>query len=493
MPRRRGAFVSGRSSPGSTTGIRPCSPTWRPTLDIVSGGRLELGIGAGWNEEESGAYGIALGSPETSAATASKRHVRSSSAFSRDETTSFRGPTTQLTDARCNPKPIQRPHPPICIGGNGEKRTLRTAARFAQHWNFVGGTVEEFARKRDVLREHCSSLGRDPEEILLSSHVRFEGDPVADCRRRGGTWRGGSRARHRLSAAAAHTRGARAVGGRLPGDELSPDDQLSSARAGRDWPISELRGPNLVQCLQDAGSQSPSWSHGALANEIDGLRRALGAKALERIAPHCTLIPPVQCPRGEPRGCSSVVRNAAAKSTPIAVTSDRWTTFWPRTPVLYLAVNGDIAAISALRENLGTGPLAPPSGRPGRQFVPHLTLDQRIDPGRLAHALEALADYRASYCFERVTVLDQDADHRWQPLADAALGRPAVAGRGSSRPGAFRGRAARSRGRRLGGRAVGSLPRQRTGRRSARSAVRARRRARTALSGSPTVRSAARC
>ncbi len=56
---------------------------------------------------------------------------------------------------------------------------MRTAARFAQHWNFVGGTAEEFARKRDVLREHCEDLGRDPGEILLSSHVRFEGDPAA--------------------------------------------------------------------------------------------------------------------------------------------------------------------------------------------------------------------------------------------------------------------------------------------------------------------------
>ena len=148
------------------------------TLDIVSGGRLELGIGAGWNEEESGAYGISVGTPK-------ERSDRFEEACEviigllSDDTTSFRGTYYELTSARCNPKPIQRPHPPICIGGNGEKRTLRTAARFAQHWNFVGGTDEEFARKRDVLREHCEDLGRDPGEILLSSHVRFEGDPAA--------------------------------------------------------------------------------------------------------------------------------------------------------------------------------------------------------------------------------------------------------------------------------------------------------------------------
>jgi F420-dependent oxidoreductase-like protein len=148
------------------------------TLDIVSAGRLEIGIGAGWNEEESGAYGIPLG-------TLKERSDRLEEACQvligllSEETTSFKGNFYALTDARCNPKPIQRPHPPICIGGSGERRTLRTVARFAQHWNFVGGTVEEFSHKREVLYEHCADLGRNPEEILLSSHVRFEGGPSA--------------------------------------------------------------------------------------------------------------------------------------------------------------------------------------------------------------------------------------------------------------------------------------------------------------------------
>ena len=148
------------------------------TLDIISGGRLEIGLGAGWNEEESGAYGIALGSP----AQRSDRFEEGCEVIVdllSKETTSFSGSYFQLQDARCEPKPVQRPHPPVCIGGNGERRTLRTAARFAQHWNFVGGTPEEFARKRDVLHEHCRAIGRDPAEILLSSHVRLDpsGDP----------------------------------------------------------------------------------------------------------------------------------------------------------------------------------------------------------------------------------------------------------------------------------------------------------------------------
>jgi hypothetical protein len=74
---------------------------------------------------------------------------------------------------------VQTPHPPIVIGGSGEKRTLRTTARFAQHWNYVGGSPEEFARKRDVLHAHCADIGRDPAEITLSSHVRMgDGGPA---------------------------------------------------------------------------------------------------------------------------------------------------------------------------------------------------------------------------------------------------------------------------------------------------------------------------
>ncbi|MBE1493265.1 F420-dependent oxidoreductase-like protein [Amycolatopsis lexingtonensis] len=145
------------------------------TLDIVSGGRLEIGIGAGWNEEESGAYGMQLG-------TVKERSDRFEEACEvlvgllTQETTTFRGEHYQLKDARCEPKAVQTPHPPICIGGSGEKRTLRTTAKYAQHWNFVGGTPEEFARKRDVLHAHCADIGRDPGEIMLSSHVRLGPD-----------------------------------------------------------------------------------------------------------------------------------------------------------------------------------------------------------------------------------------------------------------------------------------------------------------------------
>src|ERR1700728_2157636 len=108
------------------------------TLDIISDGRLDLGIGAGWNEQESGAYGIPLGTPR-------ERSDRFEEACEvligllSDEHTTFSGKYYSLTDARCEPKGPQKPHVPICIGGSGERRTLRSAARLAQHSDFVRG------------------------------------------------------------------------------------------------------------------------------------------------------------------------------------------------------------------------------------------------------------------------------------------------------------------------------------------------------------------
>ncbi|MBA3653773.1 MAG: LLM class F420-dependent oxidoreductase [Actinobacteria bacterium] len=145
------------------------------TLDVISGGRLELGLGAGWNLEECDAYGIELGSLK-------ERFDRFDEALEvitsllTNETSDFKGQYFTLTAARCEPKAVQRPYPPICIGGTGEKRTLRSTARFAQHWNYPGGTVEEFSKKLDVLRGHCAAIGRDPAEITVSTHLRLGAD-----------------------------------------------------------------------------------------------------------------------------------------------------------------------------------------------------------------------------------------------------------------------------------------------------------------------------
>jgi F420-dependent oxidoreductase-like protein len=148
------------------------------TIDIISDGRLEIGLGAGWNDQESSAYGLALGTPR-------ERSDRFEEACAvlvgllGSTSTTFHGTYFDLEEARCEPKPVQQPHPPICIGGSGERRTLRTAARFAQHWNFVGGPPDELRRKIEVLHAHCVDVGRDPSEITISTHVRHAGDPAA--------------------------------------------------------------------------------------------------------------------------------------------------------------------------------------------------------------------------------------------------------------------------------------------------------------------------
>ena len=146
------------------------------TLDIVSGGRLELGIGAGWNQEEADAYGIDLG------ATLTERFDRFDEACEiivgmlTQPTTTVAGRHYRVTDAYCEPKPVQRPHPPICIGGTGEKRTLPAVARWAQHWNHPGTSVADWKAKIEVLHGCCASVGRDPSEITTSTHLRFSPD-----------------------------------------------------------------------------------------------------------------------------------------------------------------------------------------------------------------------------------------------------------------------------------------------------------------------------
>jgi len=145
------------------------------TLDIISEGRLELGIGAGWNQEECDAYGIEL-PPLRERFDRFDESLEAIVGLLSNETTNLAGRHYQLTDARCEPKPVQQPHPPICIGGTGPKRTLPAAARWAQHWNHPGGTVDQWEQSLDVLRGHCAAIGRDVSEITTSTHLRLAVD-----------------------------------------------------------------------------------------------------------------------------------------------------------------------------------------------------------------------------------------------------------------------------------------------------------------------------
>jgi F420-dependent oxidoreductase-like protein len=147
------------------------------SLDVISGGRLELGIGAGWNEEESAAYGIDL-PPLRERFDRLEEACAVLDLLLTQETASFDGAHYRLRDARCEPKPVQRPRPPIVIGG-GEKRTLRIAARWADQWNAPGATPEVLAHKMAVLHGHCADIGRDPAAIEISVQVRSDGEPSA--------------------------------------------------------------------------------------------------------------------------------------------------------------------------------------------------------------------------------------------------------------------------------------------------------------------------
>jgi F420-dependent oxidoreductase-like protein len=140
------------------------------TVDIISNGRLELGIGAGWNEMETTAYGIEL-PPLKERFDQFDEGTQILIGLLRDEVTDFAGEHFTMTNARNEPKPVQRPHPPITIGGNGPKRTLLATAKWAQQWNAIVPTPEAWLASKAILLEHCAAVGRDPSDIECSVNV----------------------------------------------------------------------------------------------------------------------------------------------------------------------------------------------------------------------------------------------------------------------------------------------------------------------------------
>lgn len=139
------------------------------TLDIISGGRLVCGIGAGWQENEHAAYGI----PFYSRAERLHRLEEACQvllALWIQHKATFGGQYYQLNEAPLYPKPLQKPHPELLVGGGGEKLTLRIVARYADHWNVWGGPGI-LRRKSQILEEHCEAVGRDPKAITRSANM----------------------------------------------------------------------------------------------------------------------------------------------------------------------------------------------------------------------------------------------------------------------------------------------------------------------------------
>ncbi|HUD78269.1 MAG TPA: TIGR03560 family F420-dependent LLM class oxidoreductase [Streptosporangiaceae bacterium] len=137
-------------------------------VDQVSQGRLTLGVGAGWQANEHAAYGIELGTV-TERMDRFEEAVQILRSLLSQPRTTFSGQYFQLRDAPCQPAPVQD-RMPILIGGGGERRTLRIAARYADHWN-AWTTPDLLAHKVSVLRAHCEEAGRDPAEIHVSTQA----------------------------------------------------------------------------------------------------------------------------------------------------------------------------------------------------------------------------------------------------------------------------------------------------------------------------------
>jgi F420-dependent oxidoreductase-like protein len=145
------------------------------TLDVISGGRLEFGIGAGYLEAEYRMYGLPFPSAGVRIAQLDEA-IRVCKLLWTEERSTFVGAHFTLTDAVCAPKPVQRPHPPIWIGGMGEQKTLRVVAEHADGWNAFAAPIPVLQHKLDVLRGHCDAIGRDygaiSKQLVCTAIVR---------------------------------------------------------------------------------------------------------------------------------------------------------------------------------------------------------------------------------------------------------------------------------------------------------------------------------
>jgi alkanesulfonate monooxygenase SsuD/methylene tetrahydromethanopterin reductase-like flavin-dependent oxidoreductase (luciferase family) len=141
------------------------------TIDHLSGGRANAGIGAGWHEPEFKAFGIPF-LPVKGRMDMLEEHAASMKSLLNNEVTNYDGEHVQLTNAYMNPRPL-RDKLPLWVGGAGEKRTLRIAARHADGWNAPYIGPEEYAHKMNVLDQWCEKEGRDPSEITRSLNLGF--------------------------------------------------------------------------------------------------------------------------------------------------------------------------------------------------------------------------------------------------------------------------------------------------------------------------------
>jgi F420-dependent oxidoreductase-like protein len=142
------------------------------SIDVISSGRLEMGIGAGWYEHEHDGYGYEFLSPGGRLGLL-EEGVEIMRAMWTEDLVTYEGKYYSLDGAICQPKPIQQPHIPFWIAGGGEKVTLNIAARYAQYTNFGGDALDGFKSKSEVLRGHCEDVGTDFEAITRSTNFNI--------------------------------------------------------------------------------------------------------------------------------------------------------------------------------------------------------------------------------------------------------------------------------------------------------------------------------
>src|ERR671919_755361 len=139
------------------------------TLDVISNGRIEFGLSAGWYENEIRSYGLPFPKASTRLEMLEEGVIIIKRMLTENQA-SFEGKHYTIKDAKCNPKPIQRPYPPIWIGGGG-KKTLQVAAKYADGWNYGLCTYNEYLGKISILRNCCKAVGRDYEKMAKAWHA----------------------------------------------------------------------------------------------------------------------------------------------------------------------------------------------------------------------------------------------------------------------------------------------------------------------------------
>ena len=142
------------------------------TLHELSNGRLDIGLGAGWNAHEHTQFGIDFPSTRERFDRL-EEYLNVLTLLMGPGPVSFDGRHYSLRDAVCNPRPIQHPRPPICVGGEGVRRTLPAVARWADHWNYSGGSVDEFRAKLAILGQLCADQGRSIDDLDISIQLKL--------------------------------------------------------------------------------------------------------------------------------------------------------------------------------------------------------------------------------------------------------------------------------------------------------------------------------